>query len=122
MNGTITVDHGEQAEELLTTFFPSLPDNINDEGPKPQRDAIAMPTITMEEIERQLWVAKLWKAPGDDGLPVAVWQKTWPVVKSHVLTLFRRSMEEGTLPSQWRHAKIIPLKKPGKDDYTAARS
>ena len=122
VNGTITVDHGEQAEELLTTFFPSLPDNINDEGPKPQRDAIAMPTITMEEIERQLWAAKSWKAPGDDGLPVAVWQKTWPVVKSHVLTLFRRSMEEGTLPSQWRHAKIIPLKKPGKDDYTAARS
>jgi ribonuclease HI/exonuclease III len=122
VDGTITVNHDEQAEELLTTFFPSLPDNIDDEGPKPQRDAIAMPTITMEEIERQLWAAKSWKAPGEDGLPVAVWQKTWPVVKSHVLTLFRRSMEEGTLPSQWRHAKIIPLKKPGKDDYTAARS
>ena len=31
-------------------------------------------------------------------------------------------MEEGTLPRQWRHAKIIPLKKPGKEDYTIAKA
>jgi hypothetical protein len=31
-------------------------------------------------------------------------------------------LEEGTLPTQWRHAKIIPLKKPGKEDYTAAKA
>jgi hypothetical protein len=31
-------------------------------------------------------------------------------------------MEEGTLPNQWRHAKIIPLKKPNKEDYTMARA
>ena len=121
-DGTITVDHSEQAEELLTTFFPPLPGNIDDEGSRPQRAPVVMPAITMEEVERQLWAAKSWKAPGDDGLPVVVWQKTWPVVKRHVLTLFRRSLEEGTLPSQWRHAKIVPLKKPGKDNYTVAKS
>lgn len=81
-----------------------------------------MPAITLEEVERQLHAAKSWKAPGDDGLPVIVWKKTWPVVKDHVLALFRKSLEEGSLPSQWRHAKIIPLKKPEKDDYTIAKA
>jgi len=39
-----------------------------------------------------------------------------------VLALFRASLEDGSLPSQWRHAKIIPLKKPGKEDYTVTKA
>jgi hypothetical protein len=46
----------------------------------------------------------------------------WPTVKHHVLALIRASVDEGTLPSQWKHAKIIPLKKPGKDHYTLAKA
>jgi ribonuclease HI len=121
-DGTTTADHKEQAEELLATFFPPLPSNIDDEGTRPQRAPVEMPPITLEEVERQLQAAKPWKAAGDDGLPAMVWKQTWPVVKHHVLALFRKSLEEGVLPSQWRHAKIIPLKKPGKEDYTIAKA
>ncbi|KAJ5198762.1 uncharacterized protein N7498_007879 [Penicillium cinerascens] len=103
-DGTVTTDHREQAEELLTKFFPPLPDSIDDEGTRPQRAAVEMPTITMEEVERQLLATKSWKAPGDDGLPAIA------------------SLEEGTLPKQWRHAKIIPLRKPNKEDYTIAKA
>ena len=121
-DGSSTNDHKEQAEELLTKFFPPLPDDIDDEGPRPQRPPIKMPVITMEEVERQLRATKSWKAPGDDGLPAIVWKETWPAVKHHVLAIFRASLQEGTLPSQWRHAKIIPLKKPGKENYTVAKA
>ena len=62
--------------------------------------SIPMPPIIMEEVERQLFVSKSWKAPGEDGLPVIVWKMTWPVVKHHVLALFRASLEEGILPDQ----------------------
>jgi hypothetical protein len=47
---------------------------------------------------------------------------TWPTVKHRVLDLFQASLEEGTLPKQWRHAKIIPLRKPNKEDYTIAKA
>ncbi|KAJ5865178.1 uncharacterized protein N7529_007094 [Penicillium soppii] len=103
-DGTVTTDHGEQAEELLTQFFPPLPDSIDDEGIRPQRAPVDMPAITMEEVERQLLATKSWKAPGEDGLPAIA------------------SLEEGTLPKQWRHAKIIPLRKPNKEDYTIAKA
>ncbi|KAJ5101079.1 hypothetical protein N7456_007131 [Penicillium angulare] len=121
-DGTTTADHKEQAEELLSKFFPSLPDVIEDEGPRPQREPVRMPTVGMEEIERQLLAAKSWKAPGEDGLPAIVWKMTWPTVKHRVLGLFQASLREGVLPTQWRHAKIIPLKKPNKENYTIAKA
>jgi hypothetical protein len=84
----MTADHKEQAEELLTKFFPPLPDRIDDEGARPQRAPVEMSAITIEEVERQLLATKSWKAPGEDGLPAIVWKMTWPVVKHGALELF----------------------------------
>ncbi|KAJ5593506.1 hypothetical protein N7537_010410 [Penicillium hordei] len=120
-DGTTTTDHQEQADELLSKFFPPLPDNIDDEGIKPQREPVGMLAITLE-VERQLLVAKSWKAPGEDSLPAIGWKMTWPTVKYRVLELFQASLAEGSLLRQWRHAKIIPLKKLNKENYTIAKA
>lgn len=121
-DGTVTEGQGEQARELLATFFPPLPARIKDEGQRPQRAPVDMPDLTMEEVEEKVMSAKPWKAPGEDGLPAMVWKQLWPVVKERVLLLFQTSLRDGDNPSQWRNAKIIPLKKPGKSDYTLAKA
>ncbi|KAK6222522.1 hypothetical protein QIS74_04224 [Colletotrichum tabaci] len=121
-DGTQTSTVEEQAGELLSTFFPPLPDAIEEEGQRPQRSPVEMPEVTFQEIETQLFRMKPWKAPGADGLPLMVWRQVWPAVKDRVLVLFRASIREGVLPQQWRHAKIVPLKKPGKPNYTVAKA
>ncbi|RFN41629.1 reverse transcriptase [Fusarium flagelliforme] len=121
-DGTTTQDSGEQAEELLSVFFPPLPENIEDEGLRPRRREVAMPNLTMEEVEEKVMEAKAWKAPGEDGLPAMVWKQLGPVVKERVMQLFHTSLSEGQLPDQWRSAKIIPLKKPDKADYRIAKA
>jgi hypothetical protein len=57
---------------LLTTFFPALLENIDDEGDRPQRQPVPMPVLTLEEIESCLIKTKPWKAAGEDGLPARV--------------------------------------------------
>ncbi|KAL9561263.1 hypothetical protein ACKAV7_014618 [Fusarium commune] len=98
-DGTTTSDKAEQAEELLSVFFPPLPAVVEDEERRPAQREITMPELTLEEVEEKVMAAKAWKAPGEDGLPAMVWKQLWP-----------------------RSAKIIPLKKPGKDDYKVAKS
>jgi hypothetical protein len=63
----------------------------------------------MEEVERRLFAACPRKL-------------TWPAVKERVLQLFQTSLAEGTLPAQWRNARIIPLKKLEKGNYTTANA
>jgi hypothetical protein len=121
-DGSITADRVGQAEELLNTFFPPLPARIEDEGDRPRRREVLMPDLTMEEVEHKVLAAKPWKAPGEDGLPAIVWKQLWPVVRYRILHLFNTSLTEGVVPHQWRSAKIIPLKKPDKGDYTMAKA
>ena len=54
----------------------------------------------MDDVERTVFATCGWKAPGDDGLPAAVWKQIWPVVKHRVLHLFQTSLAAGILPTQ----------------------
>ena len=119
---SMTQGKKEQAEELLDTFFPPLPEEISDEPVQHQHPLVPWPELTMEEVERKVFATSAWKAPGDDGLPAVVWKQIWPVVKHRVLHLFQTSLAAGILPTQWRHARIIPLKKPDKGNYTTAKA
>ena len=121
-DNSITQGKEEQAVVLLETFFPQLPQGIEKEPIQHQHPSVPWPQLTMEEVERRVFAVSSWKASGDDGLPAVVWKQVWPVIKDRVLLLFQTSLAEGILPTQWKNAKIIPLKKPEKGDYTRAEA
>lgn len=121
-DGSSTTGKDEKANELLQAFFRTLPARIDEEGDREQRPEVPMPELEPVEIERKISEANSWKAAGIDGLPAVVWKRLWPTVENDVTTLFRSSLKEGYLPQQWRQAKIIPLRKPGKPDYAVAKA
>jgi hypothetical protein len=83
----------------METFFPNMA-QPDDEAHTEQREEIPWAPLTEEEVHRALQAAKPMKAPGEDGLPMLVWKQLWQC------------------PEQWKRAKIIVLRKPGKPDYT----
>ena len=119
-NGLAKTDQ-EISEELLSQFFsqtadvPELP-QAREGRQHPWEE------ITKEEVRDAVFRAKPFKAPGPDGLPPVVWQKLWPEVGDHVHVLLQASVRESYLPEQWKVARIVPLRKPGKPDYTLAKA
>jgi hypothetical protein len=47
-----------------------------------------------------------------------VWKKLWVHLKTWITGIFTASINLGYHPRQWRSAKIIVLRKPGKPDYS----
>ncbi|KJZ71336.1 hypothetical protein HIM_09272 [Hirsutella minnesotensis 3608] len=72
-NGSTTKDKAEQVDELLSTFFPPLPTRIEGEGIRPQRKAVPMPELSLDEIEEKVMAAKPWKAPPHVTGPAPGW-------------------------------------------------
>lgn len=74
--------------------------------------------ITELEIYRSIRAAKGTTAPGEDSIPTLVWKKLWAYLPTAITYIFTRSVELGHYPGQWKRAKIVVLRRPGKPDYT----
>lgn len=123
-NGETVEEDDQIAEELMREFFPPAPTPT---APSPVSEGVNEPQLeheplTVMEVKRAIFRTKPDKAPGPDGLPARVWKELWPVLGDTIVSLFNASIDTGRLPTAWKTAKIIPLKKPGKGDYTIPKS
>ena len=127
-NGELTQDKPDMAKELLASFFPPPPEPQQPEPQQPDRDTrgsaeqFLMKGLSVDEIGQALSAASPDRAAGRDGLTIRVWREVWPVLQQQICQLFSASLKQGKLPQQWKIAKIIPLKKGGKDDYTLPKN
>ena len=67
-------------------------------------------------VLQQLKCPKLKKASGPNGLPARLLKDSAVVIAdcvSHLVNLFIKS---GTVPSEWKQAKVVPLFKSGNKD------
>ena len=113
-------DNPGKARALLECFFPTT------QQPMPEmivaEDEIPWEPITEQEIANALKKAKKSTAPGHDGLPTLVWYELWLYVSSYVTQIFSSSINLRYYPQQWKIAKIVVLRKPGKGDYTTPKA
>jgi len=109
------------AGELLRAFFPPPP-SCEPEGAPGGYSQLPWEPITKDEVKNAVFRASPDKAPGRDGLPARVWRELWPVLGDEITQLFARSLDTGKVPREWKIAKIIPLQKPKRGDYTIANN
>lgn len=79
-----------------------------------------MEPLTTEEVRRAVFASYPHKAPGIDGLLAIVWQHLWPVLGHHIFELFNLCIRLSKLPQEWKAAKMVPLRKPDRPDYSVA--
>jgi exonuclease III len=122
-NGELTQDKPDMAKELLASFFPPPPEpQRSDQDTHGNAEQFLMKGLSVDEIGQALSAASPDRAAGRDGLTIRVWREVWPVLQQQICQLFSASLRQGRLPQQWKIAKIIPLKKGGKDDYTLPKN
>lgn len=55
-------------------------------------------------------------------MPNVVWKEVWPVLKVWIHTIFKASVRLGIVPTAWKVARILPLRKPNKPGYTVPKA
>ncbi|KAL8601399.1 hypothetical protein ACOMHN_042403 [Nucella lapillus] len=116
-DGSKTTSDQEKAE-LLNDFFHSMFTH-EDDGPLPD-PLTAEYSMILEDFEiseekvlNLLQTLKTHKATGPDGINPLVLSKAADTLAHPVTILFRKSLEDGQVPQDWRKATVSPIFKKG---------
>ena len=77
----------------------------------PSLPEISISTRGVEKLLRQL---KPGKASGPDNIGPRVLKELADVIADPLARVFRKSLHEGTVPSDWKHANVAPIYKKGE--------
>ena len=70
-------------------------------------------TITVEAVEDVLLSLNANKAAGPDGVETRILKECAEEMAPKLQQVFRKSLDEGVVPSQWKEAHIVPIHKGG---------
>lgn len=123
----------ESAKHLSDTFFPddkSSDDDANHERVRQLAESIGEkvpndtedPLFTEAELERAIRSFNPKKAPGSDGFTADICAAAIRESSGTFLALLNRCLELAHFPTRWKEATVVVLRKPGKDDYSQAKS
>ena len=108
----------EEKAELLNSFFQSV-FTEEDPGPLPEFEdydySSTLEDIQIEEvkIEKLLSGLNMNKAAGPDGIPPSILSQASKELAKPLALLFRRTLDEGKLPDEWKLAYVTPIFKKG---------
>jgi hypothetical protein len=89
-------------------------------GPELPKRAIAphYPWVNPNAFQKAVQLFKNDKAAGPDQIKPIVLKHLPTKVIEILCTLYAACIETGYTPQKWRHARVIIIPKPGKEDYT----
>ena len=97
----------------FSSVFTSDDDNtLPDLGPSPYP---TMPDISISQagVEKLMKRLKPHKATGPDGISAQLLKETSHQISPVITLLFRASLIQGSIPSQWKKAFVVPIHKKG---------
>lgn len=103
-------DIHESIRESAGKISEALPDDTDD------------PPFTEAELKRTLHSFNPKKAPGPDGFTSDICQRAICANMEVFLEIVNRCLSLSCFPSPWKEAAVVVLRKPGKSDYSQAKS
>ena len=113
-DGTYTTNDQEAAETLNEQYFDTFTKedmtNIPDIEPKPLlTEPLKDININRERVQKVIRNLKVNKSPGIDGFHPRVLKELEEVISLPITIIYKKSIEESILPSQWKEAEITPI-------------
>jgi hypothetical protein len=115
----------DKAEALRARFFPKANADLSDieetsfqEGSFPLDPFEISRKVEREEVEAILKSRKPLRAPGLDGIPNGFLKAMGPKMADAIALLATACWELGHYPQQFKNARTVALRKPGKPSYS----
>jgi hypothetical protein len=114
-NGRIVTDNTSMANELNKRFSEvfTREDNSNCPAPVPIPVRLTKSFITTQKVKTQIKNLKNTNSCGPDGIPNIVLQQCVDEIGPVLASLYRKSMNHGLVPTNWKQAHVVPIQKKG---------
>ena len=110
---------GEEMAEELNKYFSSVftrEDTANVPVPPPMRtrSRLTKSFVTTQKVRRKIRQLKPHSAAGPDGIAPKLLQQCEDKLAPVLAMLYRKSLNSGQVPAEWKTASVIPIFKKGK--------
>ena len=127
VNETMVTSTPEVSQAFRDHLWPDTDDQRATPIPRPPIDKereqyTASQTVTLEEFDRLIAKLKTGKAAGIDGVANDLLKMIREVIRPYLHRLFQACISLGHVPTQFREARTVVLRKPDKSPSTAPSS
>ncbi|KAI3386713.1 hypothetical protein SNEBB_010555 [Seison nebaliae] len=116
-NGTVTTSPQEAANVLNEYFTSVFTSASNDDIPMPQiihrGETLDNIVTDIEEVKKKIGELNQYKSPGPDGFHPRILKEVKEQLAPQLIKVYRKSLQTGEVPSDWRHANVAPIFKKG---------
>ena len=111
-NGEFVIKAKEQAE-TMNRFITRSDDDTPTKGPICGNNSLSDISVTEERVKTSIDGLREFAAPGPDGFPPKLLKILQNEIALPLAILFRKSIDDGEIPDEWRDAHVTAIHKKG---------